>query len=219
MHPSRKGLIIWGAAGHAKVLRECLPPEFELMAVFDNSPTASSPFANTPLYVGTDGFYRWLGRGDARQTSFLLAIGGDKGRDRLALHVMLEQQGLIPLSVVHPAAFVANSARIGAGCQVLAGASVCVDVALGIQTIVNTNASVDHECVIGAGVHIAPGATLAGCVEVGEGAMVGVGAVVLPHLKVGADAIVGAGAVVVKNVPDNVIVYGNPARVIRTRGS
>ncbi len=209
---------MWGAAGHAKVLHECLPPGFELVAMFDNSPTATNPFPEVPLYVGTDGFHRWLERGDARQTAFLLAIGGDKGRDRLALHSMLEQQGIMPLSVVHPRAFVAHSARIAAGCHVLVGASVCVNVTMGMQTIVNTNASVDHECVIGAGVHIAPGATLAGCVEVADGAMIGVGAVVLPRLKVGADSIVGAGSVVVKDVPDNVIVYGNPARVVRTRG-
>jgi maltose O-acetyltransferase len=45
--------------------------------------------------------------------------------------------------------------------------------------------------------------------------MVGIGAVVLPRIKIGSNAIIGAGAVVTKDVPDNAVAVGNPARVVR----
>ena len=68
---------------------------------------------------------------------------------------------------------------------------------------------------LGAGVHLAPGAVLTGVVRVGDGALIGPNAVVLPRLTVGRGAIVGAGSVVTRDVPDGVVVYGNPARVQR----
>ncbi len=79
----------------------------------------------------------------------------------------------------------------------------------------NHKASVDHECQVGSGVHLAPAATLCGLVSVGDAAMVGTNATVLPRVKIGQCATVGAGAVVTKDVPDHAVVVGNPARVIR----
>jgi acetyltransferase-like isoleucine patch superfamily enzyme len=66
-------------------------------------------------------------------------------------------------------------------------------------------------------VHIAPGAILAGCVAVGECSLVGARVVVLPHRRVGKNVVIGAGAVVTRDIPDDVVAYGSPARVIRIR--
>jgi acetyltransferase-like isoleucine patch superfamily enzyme len=71
---------------------------------------------------------------------------------------------------------------------------------------------VDHECSLGAGVHVAPGATLCGCVTVEEDAMIGAGATVLPRLRIGRGAVVGAGAVVIHDVPGGAVVTGVPAK-------
>ena len=79
----------------------------------------------------------------------------------------------------------------------------------------NTAASVDHEARIARGVHIGPGAVLAGCVSVGEFTLIGTGAVVLPRIRIGANVVIGAGAVVTRDVPDGMLSYGNPARVVR----
>jgi len=81
--------------------------------------------------------------------------------------------------------------------------------------IINHKASVDHECRIGAGVHIAPGATLCGLVSVGDRAFIGTNATIPPRRKIGRGAIVGSGAVVTKDIPDYAVAVGNPARVIR----
>jgi acetyltransferase-like isoleucine patch superfamily enzyme len=74
---------------------------------------------------------------------------------------------------------------------------------------------VDHECILADGVHIAPAATLCGLVTVGESTLIGAGATVLPRIHIGARSIVGAGAVVTRDLPDNVVASGNPARIIR----
>ena len=71
---------------------------------------------------------------------------------------------------------------------------------------------VEHECIIENFVHIAPGAVLTGNVIVGENTLIGANATILPGIKIGKNCIIGAGSVVVKDVCDNSVVKGNPAK-------
>jgi acetyltransferase-like isoleucine patch superfamily enzyme len=94
----------------------------------------------------------------------------------------------------------------------MAGAVVQPGAFIGRNVIVNTRASVDHDCCIQDHVHIAPGSTLCGNVTVGLGAMVGAGAVVIPGLTIGAGAMIGAAAAVCSDVPEKAVARGVPAR-------
>jgi sugar O-acyltransferase (sialic acid O-acetyltransferase NeuD family) len=212
-------MVLWGATGHARVLRECMGGHgVSLVALFDNNVDVPSPFDGVPIYYGRSGFDLWLGaQTNPSEIGFLVAIGGDRGRDRVDLQQALEAAGLHSLSARHASAFIAESAVLGAGAQVLANATVCVDVTLGRGVIVNTAASVDHECIVGDGAHIGPGARLAGCVSVGRYAMIGTAAVVLPRIRIGEGAVVGAGAVVLRDIEPGRVVVGNPARPARVR--
>jgi len=209
--------VLWGSAGHAKVLAEAIRRlGRKVVALFDNSLNANSAVPDAPFIGGSDSFPAWLNRTpDYRELFALVAIGGARGRDRMQIQERLAQSGLRIEPIIHPHAFVADNAVIGAGTQVLAMAVVAAEASIGAACIVNHRASVDHECQIADGVHLAPGATLCGCVTVAEYAMIGAGAIVLPRLRIGRNSIIGAGAVVTHDVPDDVIVVGNPARVVR----
>ncbi len=205
-------IIVWGTKGQAKVLSEFLEAAgFRAVAFLDNDAQAASPQPGVPAYAGQGALAAWLRHDPRGANSFVVAVGGDRGRERLELQERLSRAGLSPATLVHPTAFVARDATIGAGSQVLARACICTLAKLGAACIVNTAASVDHECVLGDGAHIGPGATLAGCVVVGDAALVGAGAVVLPRVKIGADAVVGAGAVVTRDVEAGWTVAGVPA--------
>lgn len=209
--------IIWGGRGHAKVLNEFLGHVgFRVESIFDNDGGVASPIHGVPIHHGIVGFIRWREQSaHLQQLAAFIAIGGPHGHARLDILELLLQHGVRLPSAIHPQAFVAHNAELGRGCQVLALAAVCAEVTMGDVCIINTGASVDHECELGHGVHIAPHGTITGCVKMEDHVFVGAGAVVLPHLHIGKNSIVGAGSVVTKNVPDGVIVYGNPAKVIR----
>jgi len=213
-----KKIILWGATGQSIVLEEFLSSVgYELVAVFDNNPEVKSPFPEIPIYHGIKGLETWKQKNKAKEVFFLVAMGGERGKDRQEIQALLIKHGLTPATVVHPTAFVARNASIGKGSQIMAHATICARAKIGDACLINTSASVDHECIIENGVHIAPGAKLAGCVTIGQNSFVGIGAIILPRIKIGKNTIVGAGAVVTKDVPYNVVAYGNPAKIIRPR--
>jgi sugar O-acyltransferase (sialic acid O-acetyltransferase NeuD family) len=213
-----KDIVLWGATGHSKVLRELVEHiGYHLVAMFDNDTSARAPFVDVPLFYGRSGFGEWRrGLQKPRQKIYgLAAIGGAKGADRMAIQRLFSETDIDIPVVMHPTAFVASTAQLGVGSQILANSSICVNVTTGESCIINTGASVDHETVLGQGVHIGPGAIVAGCVNIGDFSFIGAGSVILPRVKIGASVVVGAGSVVTRDVPDGKVVYGNPARIKR----
>lgn len=207
--------VLWGSAGHSKVLADAIALRGgRVVAIFDKVNVPSS-LLGVQLFLGVEGFHHWADECfSIADVVGLVAIGGARGRDRLAVQELFRQRGVRIGTLIHPQASVSASATVGAGTQVLAQSVIAAEARLGEACIINHRASVDHECVLGNGVHVAPGVTLCGCVTLGDNVFVGAGAVVLPRLSVGTNSIIGAGAVVTRNVPRDVTVVGNPSRQI-----
>jgi len=188
----------------------------KVLALFDNAPPTEHILPGIEIFLGLPAYHAWLQQQiDVEDICAIAAIGGARGSDRREFLELFRKSGFKTPTLVHPAAVVSLSASIGENSHILAGAVIGSQAKIGEASIINTNASVDHECGLAAGVHIAPGVTLCGCVSVGENTFVGAGSVVLPRVKIGANSIIGAGSVVTRDIPDRVIAFGNPARIIR----
>lgn len=212
-------VIIYGGTGQAKVVRPIIEHYgSKVIAVFDDTPSLKSPFPDIEIYCGYDEFLRWVKNKKRDEVGFCIAIGNPYGRVRLKLSEKLIDEGLKPVTIAHPAAWIAENAEIGLGSQIMAGAVIMPEAKIGKQCIINTNVGIDHECILGDGTEVAPGATLCGCVHMGVNSWVCAGSTVLPRIKIGEDVIVGAGAVVIEDVPASTTVVGVPAKTMR-RGS
>ena len=203
-------VVLWGGTGQAKVVAAGLGADHEVVLVVDVDTAVKSPLDGVPILHDAAAVGRVVEKVGAN--AYVVTIGGSRGRDRLHVACELDSLDLVPLTVVHPRAWVDPSARLGPGSQISALAGVGVEAVIGAHCIINTNATVDHETVLGDGVHIMPGATVAGCVSIGEAATIGSNATVLPRLSVGRDAVVGAGAVVIRDVAAGDVVIGVPAK-------
>ena len=208
-----KKIFLWGAIGPSKSLKDVIGfSNSRIIAVFDDNPKISSPFADIPIHHGWDQFLEWSKEQDKVDLGFAIGITG-KGRDfRVELHEKFVEMNLQPATIVHPSAIIARDAVIGEGSQIMAGAIIGPDSRIGRQCMINANASIDHDNIIEDGAEIAPGATLCGMVSVGANAWIGAGATVLPMVKIGRDVIVGAGSVVMKDVTEGTTVVGIPAK-------
>ncbi|MDF2440668.1 MAG: hypothetical protein JWN98_1652 [Abditibacteriota bacterium] len=204
-------VIVLGGGGHAKVLWDTLQLcSVEIIGYTDPQAPQSQSIGQSPMWLGADEIIS-----SYSPDSVLLVNGlGSAGAPTLRKRIFdqWQKRGYTFASVVHPSAIVAQSAQIGEGAQIMAGAIIQAGAVVGNNCIINTRGSIDHDCVLGHHVHIAPGATLSGDVRVGDEVHIGTGATVIQNRVIAANAIVGAGAVVVHDVRSGSTVVGVPAR-------
>ena len=79
------------------------------------------------------------------------------------------------------------------------------------NALINTAATIDHDCTIGPHSHIAPGAVLCGSVKIGDGCHIGTGAIIIQGVHIGDGVLIGAGSLVTSNIPSGAKAYGSPA--------
>jgi UDP-N-acetylbacillosamine N-acetyltransferase len=210
----RQPIVIWGTAGHALVVADIirLQGEYEIIGFLDdiNLDRHHTEFCGASVLGGREQLDGLRQKG---VNTLILGFGDCLGRLKLA--ELVATKGFRCATAIHPQAIIASDVQIGQGSVAAAGAVINPGSHIGEQVIINTCASVDHECRIANGVHICPGAHLAGRVMVGMATWVGIGAIVVDRVRIGAGTLIGAGAVVVNDIPDGVVAYGVPARVIK----
>ena len=88
----------------------------------------------------------------------------------------------------------------------------------GMGVVIHSKAVIGDYCIIGQQVTIGGGnSRYPGLPEIGNHVMIYKGAIVYGGIRIGDNAIIGANAVVNKPVPDNAVVAGVPARILRIR--
>lgn len=173
----------------------------------------SSLHGSTILGIPVDGPVDGLAAVDLSAARVVLAVG-DNHR-RLELAASWDARGVRWANIVHPSAVIAGSAEIGAGTVVFPQALIHTSARVGRHVVVNSGALVEHDAVLADGVSISPGVSMGGRVSIGRATFISTGAALAPRVSIGAGSIVGAGAVVVSDLPDGVLAYGVPARVVR----
>jgi sugar O-acyltransferase (sialic acid O-acetyltransferase NeuD family) len=122
-------------------------------------------------------------------------------------------------NVIHPSVIVAKHVVFGQGILIMAGVIVNSGSYLGNFTNYFTNCNVEHDCFIDDFASISAGVVLGGKVRVGKYSAIALNATVFDRLSIGENSVVGAASLITKDVPDNVLIYGNPGRIIRSRVS
>lgn len=203
-------IIMIGAGGHAKVCIELFQAMGEEVAYCvggENSPTAC---IDVPVLSGDANLIRLREAGYSR---LFVAIGSNRHRERLATFAM--EQGYQLVNAISPQAIISPTAKFGSGIAVMAGAVINAETTIADLAIINTGATVDHDCRIGKAVHIAPQCGLAGNVTVGNLSFLGIGCKVIPDIEIGEQVTIGAGGIVISPVESGATAIGVPARVVK----
>ncbi|CAO80545.1 acetyltransferase [Candidatus Cloacimonas acidaminovorans] len=146
-------------------------------------------------------------------SKFFIAIGNMGQRKRL--YNFFIENDWEPINIIHPHAVISNYAEIGKGVLIEAGCLITPNPIIGNNVVINTGSQINHDNYIADHSYIASGVVLSGGVRIGECSLIDDGVIVTLGKKIGSNCIIGAGSVVTKDIPDNVIAYGNPCRIIR----
>ncbi|BCK18635.1 acetyltransferase [Vibrio cholerae] len=200
---------ILGASGHGKVIAEMaeLNGYSDIHFYDDRWPS----LGRVELWQ-VSGNSETLLKQARNYANVVVAIGNNA--TRLEKYNQLVASGASCLPLVHPSAIVSRYANVENGTVVMAGAVINPFSRIGQACIINTAATVDHDCVIEDGVHLSPGVHLAGGVEVAQASWLGIGCQIKQLIKIGSNAVVAAGATVINDVLANQMVVGVPAKPI-----
>lgn len=210
-------LVVIGAGGFGRevldvvdaVNRTAPVPVFNLLGVVDSNPTVENVTRLSKRGIPILGSETaWLASG--RRAEYLIGVGNPQIRQRIDEAFLAA--GQVAASIVHPGSSVGSEVRIGEGVIICGGVQVSTNVSLGRHVHLNPNSTVGHDSVLESYVSVNPSATISGEVTVGMRSLIGAGAVVLQGLAIGSDSVVGASACVVRDVDNEQVVKGVPAR-------
>lgn len=210
---TRKPLIVVGGGGFCReviwLAREC-GDEWDVKGILDDNPEVhGKSFCDVPVLGSvTD----WTRFGDAW---FCVAIGSPRTRK----NVVEKMHSLGPAryaTLVHPSVLMSEYVSVGEGSIITAGSILTTQICLGRHTIVNLVTTIGHDVTAGDFCTTAPHVAISGNVTLGDGVEVGTGALVIQGRSLGTGCFIGAGAVVSKDVAENVLAVGAPARQVKS---
>jgi UDP-perosamine 4-acetyltransferase len=194
-------VIVLGAGGHARVLIDALLLDsVQILGMTDENPQ-SQPFLGVP-FLGNDTVVEQHSSNDILLVNGIGSVSQPYLRQKI--FQKFKSMDFCFRSVIHHSSVIAGDVKLGEGVQVMAGAVVQCGCKIGDNTIVNTCASMDHDCQIGSHVHLSPGVILSGNVFIEELGHIGTGAKIIQSVQVGARSFVKAGTVVTSNIEASV---------------
>ena len=212
----KKKIVLIGGGGHCKVVISILKKldNFKIVGIVDNYKTKS--FISEIKIIGTDDDLRDIYKSGIQYA--LITVGSTKDNTkRYTLFNMAKMIGYKFPVVISPKAIIDDDVRIDEGTVVMPGCIINIDSSIGRNCIINTGAIIEHDCKIGDNCHIAPGVHISGSVNISELSFIGIGTAIIQGITIGKNVTIGAGSVVIKDISDNVIFAGNPAKIISNK--
>lgn len=208
-------MIIIGAKGFAKEVLEILHQNNQLegLAFYDdvNHDLPDLLFGKFPILKDEN---------QAREhfenfgNEFTIGIGEPKLRE-LVYDKFIEIGGKLT-STISTTSYIGNYGnQIKDGCNIMQKVVLTNDITLKKGVLINQLTSIGHDVIIGKFSEICPNVSISGNCKIGNYVFIGTGAIILPKINIGNNVIIGAGAVVSKDLPDNCVAVGIPAKIIK----
>ncbi len=207
-------MIIIGAKGFAKEVLQVLEEDDLSTIVFYDDISSDLPeklYGKFPILKSTEEALNYFKTIDDR---FTLGIGNPILRKKM--YDKFKALGGKFISTISINVTMGSfGVEIGEGSNILSGSIFSNSVIIGKGCIVYYNSILTHDSIIGDFVEISPSVTVLGRVMIGSYSQLGANSTILPNINIGKNVIVGAGSVVTKDLPDNCVAVGIPAKIIK----
>lgn len=176
----------------------------------DNPATVAKSFCSAPVLGGVE---RWV---DYADCEFVIAVGNPRVRKKILNKMLLSGTPKFATLIDPTAIVMPEHVSVGPGTIICAGTICTVEIEIGAHVIINLNCTVGHETCISDFVTVAPMVAVSGNVQIHEMAEVGTGASIRQGLTIGRGGMLGMGSVLTKNIPENTVFFGSPAKPFKT---
>ncbi|WP_226670487.1 acetyltransferase [Metabacillus litoralis] len=205
-------IIIFGASGHAGVVIDIIEKQekYDILGIFVDTPEMQGiKYMGYPILGRIDNFYG--------SNKGIVAIGDNFSRQLIVNKIKEMKKDFQFATAIHPGAIIGKNVNLGEGTVIVAGSVINANSIIGKHCIINTQSSVDHDVTIGDFSTVAPGSQIGGKSNIGTLSTISMGANVIQKINIGNGSLIGAGSTVIRNIPDGVLAFGTPAKVIRQR--
>jgi len=208
-------LVIVGCGGFGREVHDVVDaindagPEWELLGYLDDHPEPSNRVLIQQRGFTVLGGVDWLDRA-SRHIHYVIGIGS--GAVRKVIDARLASVGRSSATLIHPSATCGYGVSVGEGTVLCAGVRLTNNIRLGRHVHINLNSTIGHDALVDDYVTVNPLVAVSGNVHIWPEAMLGTNSAVLQGLSIGRSAVVGGGALVARDVPDDTVVKGVPAR-------
>lgn len=207
-------ILLIGGGGHCVGVIDSIKSQktYEIVGIIDLPEKLGQKIAGYEV-IGTDNdLEEFFDNGIKKVFLTLGSIGNCFLRQKLAENC--KKIGYEFATIIDPTAIIARNVVIKNGVYVGKGVIINNESIIEENAIINTGSIIEHNCNIGRFCHIAPGVTLGGNVVVNDYSHVGLGSSVIQNITIGNNSLIGSHSNVINDIPDHVIAYGNPCKVV-----
>jgi sugar O-acyltransferase (sialic acid O-acetyltransferase NeuD family) len=203
--------LVWGASSQASVVTDIFDEgsEYAVHSYLDNTNREhqNNLYYEKPVFRNVSNAESIFNTGINHA---IIAIGDIDTRVKLS--VILKRIGYSFVNAIHPNAVISEKAELGYGVIIKPGAVIDPLVKIGDHAYIGSCSTIAHHTVINDYTNIVSGVNISGHSNIGSRTHVGTGVSIKDRIKIGNDVLIGAGSVVTKDIPDNTLAKGVPAR-------
>lgn len=208
-------MLIIGAKGFAKEVLEVLHQnnQSENIAFYDdvNHDIGDFLYDKFPILKNENQVKDFFNKSG---NAFTIGIGNPHLRYKL--YTKFKDLGGAFTSTISPFTKIGNFGnKIAEGSNIMTSSILTNDITIEKGVLINLLCTIGHDTIIEKFVELCPNVNISGNCFIGAYSFIGTNATVLPNLKIGKNVIIGAGSVVTKDIPDNVMAVGIPAKMIK----
>ena len=213
-----KQIVVLGAGGLASEILNLLEEnnmvseEWKILGCLDakHQPGEERDILGYPI-LGDD---NWLD-GHTEEIFAVCAVGNPHIRQTIVQHYQKKYPCVRFPTLIHHNAQVSSHSEVGTGAVICSGVNITVDVDIADFALIDLASSVSHGSKIGPFSTVHPGSTICGSVTIEPLVEIGAGSKIIQGIHIGGSSVIGAGSVVVRDIPEGVVAYGNPCKVMR----
>ncbi len=209
-----KKLIVIGAGGHAQSVMDTIQAasKYKIAGIIEKQENINLLKSNFPVMEEDDGFHYFFKRHIKYAAIGIGSIGHVHVRRQIYLSG--KKTGYEFPNIIDKSAVLAKDVIMGDANFIGKRAVLNAKVSLGNACIINTGAVIEHNSLLEDFVHAAPGCTILGNVKIGKNSHIGAGSVIMPNVSIGENVMIGAGSLVLKDIGNQFLAYGSPAREV-----